>query len=524
MATTHAPPSTTTPTPTRLADLVAALSLAVDLATGQPLEHTLRTCLLSVELARRSGVGADELREVYDVALLRFSGATAAAAETSAAVGDDLAFTSGMGPAFMGSSAEQLRAAMRSSGAGDPAARRARHRVRALWARHDLRPAVAAHVETAQEFARRLGTSPGVVEALGHAFERWDGRGVPGALRADEVPASIRVATVARDIDLWQRVGGAEAATAVVGTRAGRGYDPTVAAAFLLAPEEVLRVTATSDAWQEVLDLEPGSLRRVGDDGIDEVLGVFADFADLKSPWLRGHSCGVAALAAGAAGAAGLDELGARRLRHAGLVHDLGRVAVANTVWDRPGALSRADQQWVHEHPYLTQRILARSEALAPLGRLAADHHERIDGSGYPRGSRPIDPSLEASLLAAADTFHALTEPRPHRPAVPHARAGEHLVREVAAGRLPREAVEAVLVAADHMTPRRRGVWPGGLTDREVDVLRFVVRGESHRDIAATLGMASRVVATYVNEVYDKLGVQTRAGAALFAMHHDLLS
>jgi HD-GYP domain-containing protein (c-di-GMP phosphodiesterase class II) len=515
--------SPTTSASTRLADLVAAFSLAIDLATGQPLEHTLRTCLLSVDLARRSGVGGDDLRQVYDVALLRFSGATAAAAETSAVVGDDLAFTSGMGPAFMGSSSEQLRAAMRSSGAGDPAGRRARHRVRALWARHDLRPAVAAHVEAAAAFARRLGMTEEVVEALGHAFERWDGRGVPGDRGEEGVPPAVRVATVARDIDLWQRVGGTDAATAVVRARAGRGYDPTVAAAFLLEPDEVLRTTATSDAWQEVLDLEPGAARWVDADGLDEVLRVFADFADLKSPWLRGHSAGVATLTAEAAHAAGLDELTARRLRRAGLVHDLGRVAVANTVWDRPGELSASDQGWVREHPYLAERILARSAALAPLGRLAADHHERADGSGYPRGTRSMDPCLEESLLAAADTFHALTEPRPHRPAMPQPRAGEHLVREVAAGRLPREAVEAVLVAADHMPPRRRGVWPGGLTDREVDVLRLVVRGESHREMAASLGMASRVVATYVNEVYEKLGVHTRAGAALFAMQHGLL-
>ena len=284
MAPTSTSSSPSTATPTRLADLVAAFSLAIDLATGQPLEHTLRTCLLSVDLARRSGVGSDDLRQVYDVALLRFSGATAAAAETSAAVGDDLAFTSGMGPAFMGSSSEQLRAAMRSSGAGDPAGRRARHRVRALWARHDLRPSVAAHVEAATEFARRLGMSAEVVESLGHAFERWDGRGIPDTREAEDVPAAVRVATVARDIDLWQQVGGTEAATAVVRARAGRGYDPTVAAAFLLAPEEVLRATATPDAWQEVLDLEPGAARWVDADEIDEVLRVFADLPISSRP------------------------------------------------------------------------------------------------------------------------------------------------------------------------------------------------------------------------------------------------
>lgn len=522
-----APPHDTAPdaTPTRLADLVAALSLAIDLASGQPPEHTLRTCLLSVELARRSGVGADELGEVYDVALLRFAGVTAAAAETAASVGDDLAFTSGMGPAFLGSAPEQLRAAMRSSGAGDAAGMRVRHRVRALWSRHDIGRAVAAQCEAAQQFARRLGLAERTVASLGVAFERWDGRGAPGHLAADEIPASVRVATVARDIDLWQQVGGAEAAAAVVNARAGRGYDPTVAAAFLLAPEEVLEATSSADVWEAVLGLEPEPQRCVRADELDRVLGVFADFADLKSPWLRGHSAGVAQLAGQAARTVGLDELTARRVRRAGLLHDLGRVAVANTVWDHPGALTAGDQEQIRQHPYLAERILNRSAALAPLARLAAEHHERSDGSGYPRGSRHLDHGVAEALLAAADTFHALTEPRPHRPALTAPRAGEHLVREVAAGRLPREAVEAVLVAAERAPPpRRRGVWPAGLTDREVDVLRLVVRGESHRQIAADLGLASRVVAAHVNEVYDKLGVHTRAGAALFAMHHGLLA
>ena len=520
-----APPHAPEATPTRLADLVAALSLAIDLASGQPPEHTLRTCLLAVELARRSGVGDDDLREVYDVALLRFAGVTAAAAETAASVGDDRVFTSGMGPAFLGSGSEQLRAAMRSSGAGDPAGLRMRHRVRALWSRHDIARALAAQCEAAQQFARRLGMPQRTVDALGVSFERWDGRGAPGDVADEEIPAAVRVATVARDIELWERVGGTDAATAVVGTRAGRGYDPTVAAAFLLAPQDVLQVAATSDAWRDVLDVEPEPLRWVEPGTLDEVLGVFADFADLKSPWLRGHSAGVADLAGQAAHTAGLDELSVRRVQRAGLIHDLGRVAVANTVWDRPGGLTPDDQQQIQQHPYLAERILGRSAALAPLARLAAAHHERSDGSGYPRGSRMPDRATAEALLAAADIFHALTEPRPHRPALSAPRAGEHLVREVAAGRLPRDAVEAVLVAAERAPPpRRRGVWPAGLTDREVDVLRLVVRGESHRDIAASLGLASRVVATHVNDMYDKLGVQTRAGAALFAMHHGLLA
>ncbi len=511
--------------PVRLADLVASLSLAIDLGTGQPPEHTLRTCLLSVELARRSGVGADDLGEVHLVALLRYLGCTAAAADTAATVGDDLAYYAGMGPAFMGTGREQLRAVLRASGSGDRRGLRARHRVAAMLGRNSARDAIAAHGEASQHLARRLGAPDGVVEALGSAFERWDGHGIPGELEGEGVPAAIRVATVARDIDLWLRVGGEPAATAVVHSRAGRGYDPAVAAAFLVAPEEVLASVTGRDPWAEVLDAEPEPHRRIAPGDLDDVLEVFADFADLKSPWLRGHSAGVATLAATAARAAGLDEAGARRLRRAGLVHDLGRVAVANSVWDRPGRITDAEAERVHEHPAHAERILRRSSALAPLADLAAQHHERADGSGYPRGVRRSAPGLEESLLAAADTFHALTEPRPHRPAVAPVRAGEHLVREVAAGRLPREAVDAVLAAAGRAAvSRRHAVWPAGLTHREVEVLRLIVRGADHREMVTSLGLSGKVIEDCIEDVHDKLGVRTRAGVALFAMQHDLLA
>lgn len=511
--------------PTRLADLVASLSLAIDLGTGQPPEHTLRTCLLAMELARRSAVGADRLDEVHLVALLRYVGCTAAAADTAATVGDDLAYVSSMGPAFMGSGREQLRALLRASGSGDGRTLRARHRVAALFDRSGTRRAVAAHCEASAHLAARLGAPPGVVEALRHAFERWDGHGVPGLLQAEAIPPAVRVVTVARDIDLWLRVGGEAAATAVVHSRAGRGYDPSVAAAFLVAPAEVVAAAARPDVWAAALEAEPEPHREVAPGDLDDVLEVFADFADLKSPWLRGHSPGVATLAGTAARAAGLDRPTARRLHRAGLVHDLGRVAVANSVWDRPGTLSASEEAWVHEHPLHTESVLRRSAALKPLARLAGRHHERADGSGYPRGVRRREPSLEESLLAAADALHALTEPRPHRPALATARAGEHLVREVAAGRLPREAVEAVLSAAGRASlSRRRAVFPAGLTDREVEVLRMVVRGASHHEMVTSLGLTGKVVADCVEDVYDKLGVHTRAGAALFAMQQGLLA
>ena len=164
----------------------------------------------------------------------------------------------------------------------------------------------------------------------------------------------------------------------------------------------------------------------------------------------------------------------------AGLLQDLGRLGVSNDVWDKPGPLTAAEFERVRLHPYLTERMLTSTPALASLASLAAHHHERLDGSGYPRGLRGDALSSGARILAAADVYRALVEPRPHRPAQSSAEAAVTARAEVKAGRLDGSAVEAVLRAAGHRA-RRRQTWPAGLTAREVEVLRLVARGLSHR-------------------------------------------
>lgn len=510
--------------PVRLAELVASLSLATDLGTGQPLEHALRTCLLSMELSRRSGVGADRLADVYYVALLRFVGCTADAAETAASVGgDDIAFLAGMAPAFMGTSGEQVRAIVRSTGAGAPLPRRLGRVAGMLADPGGAARSLAAHCEAAQLLSSRLGVGHGVAEALGYAYERWDGKGLPAGLAGEEVPAPVRVVVVARDVELWTRLGGVEAAVDVVARRRGRAYDPAVAEAFGRAPHEILEAVDAADAWQATLDAEPAPRVRIGEDHLDAALGAFADFADLKSPWLRGHSPGVAALASAAATTAGLDAEQARAVRHAGLLHDLGRVGVPNGVWDHAGPLTVEAWEKVRLHPYLTERILSRSPALAPLARAAACHHERVDGSGYHRGADGAQLTRAERLLAAADAYHALTEDRPHRPARSPDEACAELRRGAGAGSFDGDDVEAVVAAAGHEPAAARRARPGDLTDREVEVLRLIARGRTNREVAAELVISPRTVGTHVEHIYAKAGVSTRAGAALYAMEHGLL-
>jgi HD-GYP domain-containing protein (c-di-GMP phosphodiesterase class II) len=248
-----------------------------------------------------------------------------------------------------------------------------------------------------------------------------------------------------------------------------------------------------------------------------------ADFADLKSPYLTGHSSGVAELAAAAAGRYGLSEGDVADVRRAGLLHDLGRVGVSASIWDKPGPLTDGERERVRLHPYYTGRILSRPGPLARLGSVGELHHERTDGSGYHRGlAAPALPPA-ALLLAAADAYGAMTEPRPHRPALALEEAAEELRREVRAGRMDGGAAEAVLGAAGHRTRPVRRELPMGLTEREAEVLRLVARGLSNRQVAERLYISPKTVGHHVQHVYQKIGVSTRPAATVFAMQHDLL-
>jgi HD-GYP domain-containing protein (c-di-GMP phosphodiesterase class II) len=508
----------------RLAELVASLSLATDLGTGQPLAHALRTCLLSLELTRRSGVGGERPADVYYVALLRFVGCTSDASETAAAVGgDEMGFNAGMAPALMGTAVEQVRALAATVGEGLPAPRRVARVAVMLADPGGARRSLAAHCEAAQLLSSRIGVGPGVTAALERAYERWDGKGLPAGIVGDDVPEPIRVVVVARDVELWVRLVGLDDAVEVIRRRSGRAYDPSVAAAFLDDPRGLVAVTDVDDPWHATLEAEPAPWAWIGPGQLEGTLSAFADFVDLASPWLRGHSPGVAQLAAAAGTVAGLSVEEVRRLRLAGLVHDLGRVGVPTGIWDHPGPLTVDARERVRLHPYLTERILDRSDVLAPLARIAACHHERADGSGYHRGARGPDLSRSERLLAAADAYQALTEARPHRPPHSPGEAGERLRRDARSGLFDPSDIEAVLVAAGHEPSPAVSTRPAHLTDREIEVLRLIARGRSNREVAAELVISAKTVGTHVEHIYAKAGVTTRAGATLFAMQHGLL-
>jgi HD-GYP domain-containing protein (c-di-GMP phosphodiesterase class II) len=505
--------------PLRLAELLASVSLATDLGTGQRPGHALRTCTIAAALAEEMGCGPDEVRTVHQFALLRFLGCTSDASETAALVGgDDLALNAAMAPVLMGSGREMMARFVRSVAPGQPPVRRLRLVARALADPRGTERSLSTHCEVAVMLAGRTGVGQPVVGALAHAYERWDGKGYPARLAGDAIPLAVRVALVARDADL--AVGLGDDLREWVRARSGRAYDPAVVDAFERVGGDVLSELDGGDEWETALAGEPRPFAVVEPAALDAVLTAFADFADLKSPWIRGHSRTVASLAEEAGRLSGLDDSECEELRRAGFVHDLGRVAVENGIWDKPGLLTTSEWERVRLHPYYTERILGRCEALEPLSEPASSHHERIDGSGYHRSLWGGALSQRALILAAADVFAALTFERPHRPAYTEEEACR--VLEAEAG-LDGDAVACVLAAVGRRPAPLSARWPADMTDREVEVLRLIARGRSNREVAELLFISPKTVGRHIENLYRKIGVSSRAAAAVFAMEHRLL-
>jgi HD-GYP domain-containing protein (c-di-GMP phosphodiesterase class II)/DNA-binding CsgD family transcriptional regulator len=510
------------PTRLRLAEVVAALSLATDLGTGQPLERALRTCLLASRMGEEMGLDAAERSSVYYVALLRFVGCTADMEVLATIFGDEQAAQARV------SSLELLPLPMvaeivRHAGDGYPLPDRLRMLAYGLTQGIEAtKVAAVAHCEVSQNIAQRLELGQEVNRALGQLYERWDGRGLPGQVKGEAITKAMRLVHIAQDAEVFLRLGGSGAALQTARQRAGGLYDPEMAGYFCRHGARLLAELASESIWESVLEIEPKPHRALSENQLDTAARAIADFTDLRSRFTVGHSSAVAALAFAAAQQCPLSQQEAIRVRRAALLHDVGRTAISLSLWDKAGPLTRTEWERVRLYPYYTERILARPAELADLGSLAALHRERLDGSGYHRGLPAALLSQPARLLAAADVYQSKIEPRAYRPALSAVEAANelrHLVRE---RKLDGDAVEAVLnVAAGVKAPARRE-WPGGLSEREVEVLRLLAQGISTRRIADHLSISPKTADHHIQHIYTKIGVSTRAAAILFALQNDL--
>jgi HD-GYP domain-containing protein (c-di-GMP phosphodiesterase class II) len=510
----------------RRAELVLALSHATDLAMGQPMDYALRAAALGMRIASALDLGEELRRETYYHGLLRYIGCNAETVAMAALFGDEIEFRSAIAPVDTASPSELapvlLRAIVQAQ-AGRPLGAMLVGVLKSLAeSKRATLAGFQAHCETAERFARRLGFDDAIVRSLGQFPERWDGKGLPNGLKGDAIVASVRVVTLAQDAVVLERSHGVEAALATIVKRRGKIYDPHMVDVFVARSRELLRDLDAQTSWDAVLALEPAPHAELGEAELDEACLLMADYADIKSPFTLGHSRAVAALSVEAGRVSRLPESDLVTLRRAALVHDIGQVAISSGVFAKPDTLSEGEREKVRLHPYHAERILARPPELARIGHVAAGHHERVDGSGYHRGVRGSGLSPLSKILAAAESYRAMTEERPHRPAFTARAAANELKREVREGRLDAEAVALVLEAAGHRVPPVRRALVAELTTRELEVLRLVARGKTMKEIGRTLGISPKTADNHIQNLYAKIGVRTRAGATLFAMEHGL--
>jgi HD-GYP domain-containing protein (c-di-GMP phosphodiesterase class II) len=510
----------------RLSELLAAVSLATDLADDSPFESALTDAVTSLEMARLADLDGD-LADVYFLALLYHVGCTAAAdAQSRIGGGDDVSSRRWFSEADYTNRPQLLRiAATKVAKEWGPAARTRAVAGLLTAPKGFVAQTFAGICEVGARFGERLGAGPRVTEALEHAYARWDGKVFETLPSGESISPLARLVHLVHVAQKFHRAGGREAADAVVLARRGGEFDPTLADLWLSHSDELLRPLGGESIWETALAAEPEPHRMVPSSHVDNVTAALADFVDLKSSLTVGHSKRMAELATLAAGELGFGEPDKTDLRHAAEIHDLGNVSVPNRIWDKSGPLNHAEWERVRLHPYQTQRVASVAGPLRASGELAGMHHERLGGAGYHRGLKAAAIPLGARLLAAAEAYQSMAEERPWRPALTPAQAAAELRQGVRDGQFDRRAVDAVLEAAGQPRPGRRESrgWPAGLTDREVEVLRMVAHARSNKDIARDLHVSEATVHTHVINIYGKIEVNTRAGAALFAMEQDLI-
>lgn len=514
----------------RTADVMGALSLAADLATGLPAEHAMRSCYMGMGLAKRLKLTPSERTDLYYTGLLMDAGCTAWKSQMAAFLaGDEIAarrdlyfFTNRHSPLdmflwlskYLAPDAPVLTRLGRGTGvlsAGD------------AFTREGFRNTC----EVAQLLAARMGMPEPVQRALLSVFEQWDGNG-PDRASGASIPLVARIVSATSYLEVFHRVGGRTAALELARSSRGSAFDPLVVDAFLeIADDSFWEPLEAGSVWDLVVAMEPVSELSVIDAAqFDEVALSFADFADIKSPHLAGHSRRVGELAARLAEDAGLDANSISTVRTAGLMHNLGMVAVPSFLLGHADSdVSPVEREQLCLHPHLGERIVARIQGLEPVAELVAAHHERHDGTGYPRGLAGGGIPVGARLIAVADAFDKMTHDSPGYSALDTRAALDRIASEVGHAYAPDAcaALSRVLTEPGARVAPRVSAWPASLTNREVDVLRLVARGMSRKQMAGSLALSEATVRHHMEHIYAKIGVSTRVAAALSAIEHGLV-
>ncbi len=406
-----------------LSELIGALSHALDITEGQPKGHCVRCCWIGMHIGREIGLGEREQWELYYTLLLKDLGCSSNAARICELyLADDLQFKRDF--KSVGDQLPQvLRFVFSHTGLNAGMSERLRAIVNIMrngsQIAHEL---TQTRCQRGADIARQLRFPEAVADGIHSLDEHWNGQGKPQALKADAIPLYSRIALLAQVIDVFRTADGPQAALSEARERVGHWFDPALVSAFE-------RVACVPGFWevldspgidQVVLALEPGSLQvPLDDDYLDDIAAAFGQVVDSKSPFTSGHSARVAHYVEQIASVMGMGHERRRWLKRGALLHDVGKLGVSNAVLDKPGKLDAAEWDAVRAHAGHTEAILSRIGAFGELARVAAAHHERLDGKGYPLGLSADAISMETRIITTADIFDAISAERPYRGAVP---------------------------------------------------------------------------------------------------------
>jgi len=410
----------------RLAELIEALSHALDMTEGQPAGHCVRCCFIGTRIGQALGLGEEALRDLYYTLLLKDLGCSSNAARICELyLADDLKFKHDF-KLVDGSFPQILKFVLSHTGMEAGLAERFRGILNIFKNGGEISTSlIQTRCQRGAEIARQMRFSEEVAKGILDLDEHVDGGGQPQGLKGKEIHLFARIALVAQVIDVFFVHQGPEAALTEIRKRAGGWFDPEIVTVFETLATPVFFAELGSDNLESyVLALEPGRQAILADeDYLDDIAAGFARVIDAKSPYTSGHSDRVALFTDLIAEELGMPPAERRRLKRAALLHDIGKLGVSNSVLDKPGRLEGEEWEQMKRHAEFSETILSRIAAFADLALIGGAHHEKLDGSGYPRGLKGDEISFETRIVATADVFDALTADRPYRAAMPVAKA-----------------------------------------------------------------------------------------------------
>ncbi|MCA9109479.1 MAG: HD domain-containing protein [Planctomycetaceae bacterium] len=444
----------------RLSEVMSALSTALDLTEGQPPGHAARSCLIGMKIARQIGLSNEELTPLFYGLLLKDLGCSSNAAKMCWLFGaDERIVKKDLKLVNWTRVTECLKFSLSHvSPHANPLQKALQMAIMARAGEKAARDLVETRCHRGADIARELRFPEATCEAISALDEHWNGKGHPYGLKGEEIPLLSRIMGLAQTIEVFHATFGREHALEVAVQRSGSWFDPQLITALqAVGDDQSFWINLeTADFVTQVAACEPDDrIQTCNEEDLDRIAHAFASVVDAKSPWTFKHSEGVAKIAEGIAGVLGFSSEMQRDIRRAGLLHDIGKLGVANTILDKPGRPTDEEFAAIRMHPDFSKQILDRVDAFRRLSDVASAHHERLDGNGYHRQIPGEKMTLQARILAIADVFEALSAERPYRNALPLEKVHEIMSKDLDTG-LCRECYEALQTWQDRtsITPR----------------------------------------------------------------------